>query len=92
MKTRCILKEDCCCGMYMFWKEPCKTKDEEFNQEYVHIYDGMDCDRLVAIMHVSGTIDIPDDVKVIKKWGSLFPEDSWLNLVRKDWANKGEEK
>lgn len=90
MKTRCILKEDCCCGMHMFWKEPCKTEDKEFNQEYVHIYDGMDCDRFVAIMHTSRTINIPDDVKVIKKWGGLFPEDYWLKLVHKDWANKGE--
>lgn len=50
----------------------------------------MDCDRFVAIMHTSRTINIPDDVKVIKKWGGLFPEDSWLKLVHKDWANKGE--
>lgn len=33
MVTRCILKENCGCGMNMFWKEPCKSDDEEFNRE-----------------------------------------------------------
>ena len=88
MVTRCILKENCGCGMNMFWKEPCKSDDEEFNREYTRIYDGTDVNRLIAILHVSRTIDIPDNVKVVKQRVCFFPEDSWLDQVWETWSER----
>lgn len=88
MRKRCILKKDCHCGMRLFWMEPCHTDDAEFNQEYATIYASEKSETLIAILHISRILMVPESTGTIKKWGDWFPEDAWLNSVKEEWDNE----
>lgn len=88
MRKRCILKKDCHCGMRLFWMEPCHTDDAEFNQEYATIYASEKSETLIAILHISRILMVPESTGTIKKWADWFPEDTWLNSVKEEWDNE----
>ncbi|WP_394969948.1 hypothetical protein [Candidatus Allofournierella merdipullorum] len=88
MRKRCILKKDCHCGMRLFWMEPCHTDDAEFNQEYATIYAIEKSETLIAILHITQILMVPESTGTIKKWGDWFPEDTWLNSVKEEWDNE----
>lgn len=67
MRKRCILKKDCHCGMRLFWMEPCHTDDAEFNQEYATIYASEKSETLIAILHITRILMVPESTGTIKK-------------------------
>lgn len=90
MRKRCILKKDCCCGMRLFWMEPCHTDDAGFNREYAAIYASETGEAIISILHVSRILMVPDEVGAIKKRGDWFPEDIWLDSIKNKWDNEKE--
>lgn len=88
MRKRCILKEDVREGMQLFWYEPCKSGDPEFDVEYVAVFAAAEGGEPFVTLHRSNIIEVPENVASVRKWGQNFPEDAWLKEVRNIW--KGE--
>lgn len=85
MRKRCILKEDVREGMQLFWYEPCKSGDAEFDAEYVAVFVTANGGEPFVTLHRSNIIDVPEGVASVRNCGRDFPDDVWLKEVRDIW-------
>ena len=85
MRKRCILKEEVRECMQLFWYEPCKSGDPEFDAEYVAVFVAAEGGNPFVRLHRSNIIEVPEGVASVRKWGRDFPDDSWLNEVLDIW-------
>ena len=85
MRQRCILKESVGEGAQLFWFEPCKSGDPEFDAEYVAVFSIPEDGEAFVRLHRSNIIEVPYSVTAVRKWGRDYPDDAWLKEVWNIW-------
>lgn len=88
MRKRCIFKEHMNCGAQIFWFEPCKSGDPEFDNEYVAVFYLQEGGDPFVRMHRSNLIEVPDNIGAEKRWGIMMPADDWLKSVWNEFKTK----